>query len=545
MEALLKDIGITAELFEQVHLYKGVNFINSITEFNSILNYLRIRVKEQGNQPFIIEIINGAEKQVVSYRDFYSTLLSVGYILKSVYNVDLQTRVAILPENTVASVYIILGIMLCGATAVIINPNEPIDRINQQIIKTDCLFTIVDTTNNNPSINYKATAQDIINQGNSIASSSNNMDMEFYFNSYQPALIIFTTGTTSTSKPVVQMHYNVAVNSYALVRHHQLDKNQRLLCTLPIYHVNGLEFTIFSSMIAGSTVVLCDGFDPFLYLGLIEKYKITIASLVPPLLNSIIDESNSNFDLLNLRYFVTAAAPLSVKTSKLIWEKFRKRIIQGYGLTETTNFSTLMPTNISDEVYQYLMLDCDIPSIGHEVFGNEVAIFRSDGTLAENGEEGEICMRGHNVMAGYLYNPEATEECFRNGWFHSGDIGKFVSLPSIKEKFIKITGRIKNVIKVSGHAVSLDEIDRLILAMEAVQDCVTCAIDDPSTGELPLSFVVRKNNSLSEVDIIDTLVKSINYQSLPRTIIFVPSIPRMKNGKVNRSYVLKELLKNI
>ena len=216
------------------------------------------------------------------------------------------------------------------------------------------------------------------------------MDIEFNFNSYQPALIIFTTGTTSTSKPVVQMHYNVAVNSYALVRHHQLDKKQKLLCTLPIYHVNGLEFTIFSSMIAGSTVVLCDSFDPFLYLGLIEKYKITIASLVPSLLDSIIDENNSSVDLLNLRYFVTAAAPLSVKTSNLIWKKFKKRIIQGYGLTEMTNFSTLMPTSISDEVYQSLMLGCDIPSVGQEVFGNEVVILRSDGTHAEDGEEGKF-----------------------------------------------------------------------------------------------------------------------------------------------------------
>ena len=86
------------------------------------------------------------------------------------------------------------------------------------------------------------------------------------------------------------MHYSVAVNCYALASHHQLDNKQRLLCTLPIYHVNGLEFTIFSSMIAGSSVVLCDGFDPFRYLSLIEKYKVNIASLVPTMLNSLIDE---------------------------------------------------------------------------------------------------------------------------------------------------------------------------------------------------------------------------------------------------------------
>lgn len=537
MKSLLRTVGIKREIFDRVHSYKGIGFAMPIIDFNCIFYSLKSHASIYGNLPFIIEIINGKEKQVVNYKNFYFTLLKVCHTLKNTYKIELHKKVAILPANTLESIYIILGVILSGGIAVIINPNEPKARIEQQVKKVSSDLTIIDISIRDSSLGYRITAQDIVEQSNNLVCSFH--DIEFNFNSYQPALIIFTTGTTCASKPVVQMHYNLAVNCYALASHHQLDIKQRLLCTLPIYHVNGLEFTIFSSMIAGSCVILCDNFDPFIYLKLIDKYKITIASLVPSMLDFLIDESAAGCDLSSLRYFVTAAAPLSRKTSNLIWSKFSKRVIQGYGLTETTNFSTILPINIDEDTYKVLMLNCDIPSVGQEIFGNEVAILKKDGTFAGDGEEGEICMRGHNVMAGYLYNPLATRECFKNGWFHSGDIGKFVYLPLIKQKFLKITGRIKNIIKVNGHAVSLDEIDRLILNIEGVQDSVTCAVHSSIDDELPVSFVVKNNNLLSENYIIDILAKSINHEGLPRAIIFVPNIPRMKNGKVNRSYVLQ------
>lgn len=543
MKFLLQDMSIEKSIFDAVHFYNGKKFTTPIIDFNSILYPLKNYAIAHGDLPFIIEVMQGKEKRIVSYKTFYTTLLKVGHILKNTHKVKLHTKVSILPANTLDSIYIILGVILCGGIAVIINPNEPIERITQQIEKVDSSLTIIDFTNQSSNINWKTTTQDIVKESNNLIHSPN--DIEFHFNSYQPALIIFTTGTTSASKAVVQMHYSIAVNCHALVSSHQLDSKQRLLCTLPIYHVNGLEFTIFSSMIAGSCVVLCDNFDPFIYLELIDKYKITIASLVPTMLDHLINENSQRFDLSSLRYFATAAAPLSRKTSNLIWEKFSKRIIQGYGLTETMNFSTLLPTTLNEDAYKYLMLDCDIPSAGQEVFGNEVAILKSNGAVVNEGEEGEICMRGHNIMAGYLHNSAANKECFKGGWFHSGDIGKFICLPFMKQRFLKITGRIKNIIKVNGHAVSLDEIDRLILNIEGVRDSITCAINDDIVGELPLSFVVRGNDSLTEIHIINVIAKSINYQSLPRTIIFVSNIPRMKNGKVNRSLVLKELLKNI
>lgn len=541
MDKSLENIGIKEVLFNKVHLYHGERFSDTLIDFSTIFCCLKKHAENRGDDPFIIETINEKEVQIITYKVFYTTLLKVAFILKNSYDIQLDSKVAILPRNTVSSVYIILGVMLCGGTAVIINPNEPENRILQQIETIHPSLITIDDLNTNLKISQSVTTEHILKQTN----DSTNLFESIKYNFYSPALIIFTTGSTSTSKPVMQTHYNIAINGYALVKHHQLDCHQRLICVLPICHVNGLEFTIFSSMIAGSSVILCDSFDPFIYLKLIEKYRVTLASLVPPMLDSLVEENAQISNLSSLRYFVTAAASLSHKTANLIWEKFNKRIIQGYGLTETTNFSTLLPVNLNQAAYQALMLDCDIPSVGQEVFGNEVTLLNNDGSLVEEGKEGEICMRGHNVMIGYLNNSAATKECFKGGWFHSGDIGKFVSLSSSYGKFLIITGRIKNIIQVCGHAVSLDEIDREILNIEGVKDVVTCAINDVSLGEIPLSFVVKSYDLLTEAEIIDILSKNLHHQSLPRQIFFVPKIPRMKNGKVNRSSILKELLQNV
>jgi acyl-CoA synthetase (AMP-forming)/AMP-acid ligase II len=537
MYSLLQDIGIKQNLFESVHYYKGKKFEETITNFNSIIYYLKINASKHPRVPFIIEVLNGIETQIITYQNFYQTLLKIAYILKNTYNLKKGSKIAILPENNIISIYMILGTMICGGTAVIINPNEPLNRILQQIKKVGCSVIIIDAINLRSGINYTVSAQDILEQSKSLVNLPD-FNMEFNFQYHTPALIIFTTGTTSTSKPVVQMHYNIAINCYALVKHYGLRSKQRLLCTLPIYHANGLEFTIFSSMIAGSTVILCDGFNPLTYLQLIEQYKVNIASLVPTNLDCL-NKNQNNLDLSSLKYFVSAASPLSSRSSNFIWNKFHKRIIQGYGLTETTNFSTLLPVNLVEDDYQSLMLNCDIPSVGQAILGNEVVILKGDGTIASDEEEGEICMRGHNIMAGYLYNSTANRDCFKNGWFHSGDIGKFVSLLSSKERFLKITGRIKNIVKISGHAVSLDEIDRIISNIKGVDDVVTCAVDDLSFGEIPISFIVNNDNSLMKTDIIDVLAKSLGYQNLPRKIIFTSSIPRMKNGKVNRADMVK------
>lgn len=537
MSNQLNGVILEEDIFQKVHIYKGIAFNNTIIEYNNILDYFRLSAKKYPDSPFIIEVVDGNEKEIVSYRTAYSMVHKLAYYVKENYDIHLDSRVAILPSNSCESFYMILAILLCEAVVVIINPNEPLERIKSQIYTLECSNIFVDSSYFHLIDNNIIVIKEVIK---ALDNASPNKEVIPSIKNEQAAIIMYTTGTTSTSKPILQMHYNVAVNCYALMKNHNLVNKTRLICTLPIFYANGLEFTLFAVMMAGASVVLCNKFDPLSFLKVLQKYEVNIASLVPSMLNTLAEVKNPP-ELKSLNYFVTAAAPLSKLTSNLIWDKFNKRIVQGYGLTETTNFSTLLPNNLSEQDYITLMLESNIPSVGSELFGNEVVILDSMGNIIDDGSEGEICMRGHNIMAGYINNPEANKECFKGGWFHSGDLGKFIRVGNHQNrKFLCITGRIKNIIKTNGQALSLDEIDRIILNILGVKDCVTCGIYDNYAGEVPVCLIVKDSNFLTEEIILNYLSKNFSKEKLPRKILFTESIPRTKNGKLNRSSIANQ-----
>lgn len=527
---------MSSTLFDKVHSYYNKSYEDKLLPDNSVINILEKVASIHGEKDFITEVQNGHTKGTITYKELYRTVNQVAKELTTNYKIKKQEKIGILPINSINSITSILAVMLCGGVAVIINPNEPQKRVQDQLNTAECRYVITQL-----SLQYEL-SQQVISTEQLIKDSSVHSAQEnirFFPSIYDPAVIMYTTGTTSKSKPIVQTHYNIAVNCTALKKHHFLDQDTRLLCTLPIYYANGLEFTIFSTMISGSHVVVCDKFDPFTYLKTIEKMRVNIASLVPSGL-AVLAESRLSADLSTLKYFVSAAAPLPVQVAREIFDNFGKRIIQGYGLTETTNFSTLLPTSLSDEQYRHWMLDCKIPTVGCEVFGNEVGILNKDGEVLSVGEEGEICMRGHNVMAEYFNNELATADTFRDGWFHSGDLGQLVLDEKTKQKFCIITGRLKNIIKIGGQALSLDEVDRLVQGIEGVSEVVSCSIEDEYLGETYGCVIVKDKEesiNINERIIMDTLKAHLSEGKLPKQIIFVDEIPRSMNGKVNRKII--------
>lgn len=221
-------------------------------------------------------------------------------------------------------------------------------------------------------------------------------------------------------------------------------------------------------------------------------------------------------------------------------ERWGVRILQGYGLTETTNFSTTMPRGLSDAAYRALMLDCDIPSVGTALYGNEVAVLRPDGQRAEPGERGEVCMRGHNVMSRYQGNPEATAEAFADGWFHSQDLGYEVVEPETGLRFVVLTGRAKNIAKVRGETVSLEEMERALKTLPAVRDAACGTAPDRFLGEVVVAAVATADDTTDAV-LLEHLGRFFDPAVLPARFLRLPSIPRTATGKVLRPK-LRELL---
>jgi acyl-CoA synthetase (AMP-forming)/AMP-acid ligase II len=216
------------------------------------------------------------------------------------------------------------------------------------------------------------------------------------------------------------------------------------------------------------------------------------------------------------------------------------RVVQGYGLTETTNFATTMPPGLTEEASRLLVTEAEIPSAGVALAGNEVAVLLDDGSLAEPGEAGEICMRGHNIMSRYVGNTQATAAAFAGGWFHSGDLGYQLAVPGYPDPFLVITGRAKNIAKVGAESVSLDEIDRQLRELPGIRDGACVSVPSRFLGEDIIAGVVLAGQGESQATMADVaavrdkLREVLPAAALPRDVVVLSSIPRTPTGKIKR-----------
>lgn len=234
----------------------------------------------------------------------------------------------------------------------------------------------------------------------------------------------------------------------------------------------------------------------------------------------------------SLRYFVSAAAPLSNSLLRRFVRATGVRVLQGYGLSETTNFSTTVPADLSEQVYREVALDADLPSVGVPLYGNEVETLFPDGKPCGEGVVGEICMRGHNVMLGYEGRQDLTAEAFAGGWFHSGDLGYWARAGDGRRYFY-VSGRSKNVAKVRGESVSLEEVERALLALDGVSDAACAAVPHPTWGE-QLVALVRTHNGADLATLRIRLAAVLPAVAVPSSWRHLDAIPRTATGKLLR-----------
>jgi long-chain acyl-CoA synthetase len=351
------------------------------------------------------------------------------------------------------------------------------------------------------------------------------------------ALILFTSGTTGTPKAIVQSHYAVAQNAWALVKHHGIQPGTRLLGVLPLHHVNGLEFTVFAAMLGGGHTVLADGFDATAFWSIVRQHGIELVSLVPNLLRLLASRPGLRGESgPALRYAVSAAAPLSTTVARETWERLGLRIVQGYGLSEVTNFSCLMPTRVDVAEYERWMLVGPRTSVGPALPGQEVEIGDAARFVGPDAE-GEIVIRGPCVMSGYLNDPVATDEAFRGGWFHTGDLG-YWRLHETGEKYIHVSGRTREVAKRSGVLVSLLELDEVLTSIDGVADAGSASfINTWVDEEIAAVVVARPGAALTSDGVIESCRAVLPFSAVPKRVLFVAEIPRTASGKIRRREV--------
>ena len=338
-------------------------------------------------------------------------------------------------------------------------------------------------------------------------------------------VVPYSSGTTGLSKGVMLTHHNLVSNICQVEGTRGVDTTKPgdvVIGVLPFFHIYGMVVIMNMTLITGATVVTVPRFDMEEFLQTIEKYRVTRASLVPPIVlgltkHPVVDQ----YDTSSLVHIGSGAAPLGEEISLACGTRLGCLLTQGYGLTET---SPVTHTNPYDaKKLKHGSAGLTVPNTETKIVDLET------GQALGFDQRGEVCIRGPQVMKGYLNNPQATEHCIDNeGWFHTGDIGYFD-----KDEFLFVVDRLKELIKYKGFQVAPAELEALLLSHPEITDAAVIPSPDDEAGELPKAFIVAKDN-LSEQQVMDFVAQSVSPQKKVRLVEFIDEIPKSLSGKILR-----------
>ena len=338
------------------------------------------------------------------------------------------------------------------------------------------------------------------------------------------AVLLYTSGTTGVPKGVLLSHRNMVAGGNYTTQAHELTPADRALCSLPLYHINGQVVTVVAPLVSGGSVVMPHRFRASNFWELISEYCCTWFSVVPTIISylaSATDPGSKDLKLDQLRFGRSASSALPPALHKTFEEKFNVSIVETMGLTETAAPVFSNPMDPAKRKYG---------SAGVAV-GNTVKIIDQEGTELPCGTQGEIMIRGDNVMKGYYKAPDLTAQAFESdGWLHTGDLGYMDG-----DGFVFVKGRIKELIIKGGENISPQEIDEVLYRHPAVLDAAAVGIPDKHYGEEILCCVVLKpNRTVSAEELRRHCLKHLGKFKTPKEIKLVDYLPKGPSGKIQR-----------
>ncbi|MBN1383080.1 MAG: AMP-binding protein [Deltaproteobacteria bacterium] len=332
------------------------------------------------------------------------------------------------------------------------------------------------------------------------------------------AVLMYTSGTTGFPKGVMLSHWNIGSNLEHGLPSWPTDKSDVYLVPLPLNHIYGM-LMVNECNITGATLIIHKGFDPTLVLKSITEHQVTVFVGVPTMYIMLLQMYDPAIHKLSsIRRWISAAAPLSVETLRMVEEKLGGVLYQGYGMTETSPTISRQPVG----------RDRKPGSVGTPIKNVEIGIFDDLDQELLVDKEGEICVRGPNVMKGYLNKPQETEAALKNGWMHTGDMGYLD-----KDGDLFITDRKKDLIIRGGENISPGAIEEILYKNEEVLEAAVVGVPDPVYGEEVKAFVIlRPGFQISEQDLIDQCVKAVSRFKAPKSVTFLNEFPKSSVGKI-------------
>lgn len=338
------------------------------------------------------------------------------------------------------------------------------------------------------------------------------------------ALILHTSGTTSRPKMVPLRQANLAASARNIAATLRLRPADRCLNVMPLFHIHGLMAPVLASLATGGAVVCTPGFDALRFFAWLRAERPTWYSAVPTMHQAILARAKRNAHIAReskLRFIRSSSASLPPQVMGELESVFGAPVIEAYAMTEAAHQVCSNPLPPAPR---------KAGSVGPAA-GPEVAIMNAAGALLGAGEEGEVVIRGENVTGGYLDNDEANAAAFCGGWFRTGDQGAMDA-----DRYLKISGRLKEIINRGGEKVAPLEVDETLLDHSAVEQVCTFAAPHARLGEeVAAAVVLRDGATATERELREFVRARLADFKVPRRVVFVPEIPKGPTGKVRRT----------
>ncbi|MCX5696870.1 MAG: class I adenylate-forming enzyme family protein [Candidatus Omnitrophica bacterium] len=450
-------------------------------------------------------------------------------------------KVAIYLPNWTEYIYSYLAIWCCGAIAVPLDFMLTQDELVSCLTHADAKVLIAKPKANLsldalkvrcPALNEVVICQDskegfisfeeCIQKGNPVPPRPLTQDKDY-------AVIFYTSGTTGRPKGVLLNYRQLGAPPQSMEFFvNGFRKEDIALCALPFSHLGGLIY-IQNCLVYGLTVVLMERFIPSEFLKNIQNYRISCFWIVPSMYYALLQlKEFETFDLSSLRWMVTFGASNSPEALRR-FHKFcpKAHLLNGWGLTETNAPTVVLPMGSEK-----------IESVGRPAPWIKVEIFSAEGGYGANildkklpvGEIGEIVVKSWVVTDGYYNDPGLTAQAIRNGWFHTGDLGKLDA-----EGDLYIVGRKKEMIKVSGEIVFEPEVEQALHKHPDISEAAVIGVPDKLRGEVPKAFVVLKGNRPQDEDSLRYFLREhLAHFKIPHYFEFVSSLPKNRSGKIDK-----------
>jgi malonyl-CoA/methylmalonyl-CoA synthetase len=332
-----------------------------------------------------------------------------------------------------------------------------------------------------------------------------------------PALMLYTSGTTGRSKGAVMTHGNLVSNILALIDCWQWTGRDRFLLTLPLFHIHGLCNGLHGALATGCTTFLYSRFHADQVIRVLEEERCSLFFGVPTMYERLLQETDSESAIPgNMRLYVSGSAPLSPDTFSRFRDTFRHEILERYGMSETAM--------ITSNPYDGPRVQ---GSVGRPLPGVQVRIADEEGMPVPGPETGEIQVRGPNVLKEYWRQPEMTQEAFQRGWFRTGDLGRFDA-----EGNLIICGRLKELIICNGFNVYPQEIINCLTEHPHITEAAVIGMPDVVKGEIPKVYVVASSPDLTEAAVRDYCRGQLARFKVPEQVVFLEKLPRNAMGKL-------------